>query len=82
MTTAAEDLLRRALALDDDERAQIASALLDSLAPNVPSEARCEAQWLDELERRVVAAKAGAAGISWKELRIRLLEQLERSDGH
>jgi len=79
MSTAADDLLRRALELTDAERAELASALLDSLTPEVPAEARSESQWLAEIERRVAAAKAGEPGILWDELRKQLDDRLARA---
>ena len=39
--------------------------MLASLEPDVPSDRRTEAEWIDEIERRARAAIAGDPGVPW-----------------
>jgi putative addiction module component (TIGR02574 family) len=72
MKTAVEEVVRRALQLDEQDRAEVAARLLDSLEQVEDVEA--EAAWTAELERRAVEMESGAVkGVSWEELRERLL---------
>src|SRR5881397_712486 len=57
MATTADRVLGEALRLAPDERARIVAELLASLEPDVPSDRRTEAEWIDEIERRARAAK-------------------------
>jgi putative addiction module component (TIGR02574 family) len=68
MARPAEQVLREALQLPDDERADLICDLLDSLgAP--PRAEKPEREWLAEIERRARAARAGEPGFSWEEVR-------------
>jgi hypothetical protein len=62
MPKAPKHLLKDALQLPDDQRARLVAELLDSLEPTVPSEARSEAEWIVEVQRRARAAIAGQPG--------------------
>ena len=53
----ASELLKRALALPDHERAELAVSLLDSLDPAADEEA--EAAWQEEITRRLAEVEAG-----------------------
>jgi putative addiction module component (TIGR02574 family) len=78
MTSRAQELLREALSLPIDERADVAAELLASL-DDVGSEdvARVEAAWAAEIERRARRVMAGeSAGIPWEDVRRRAEEEL------
>ena len=59
MTQDATELLKRALALSEDERAELAGSLLESLdgAPEDP--AAVEAAWNEEIARRIEDLDSG-----------------------
>jgi putative addiction module component (TIGR02574 family) len=68
MSDKAAELFREALALPSEERAQLASSLIDSLesAPD----AHVEAAWQEEIARRIADVSAGRARmIPWEEVR-------------
>jgi putative addiction module component (TIGR02574 family) len=68
MARHAEQVLKEALQLPEDERAELVCDLLDSFgAPPHPE--KSEREWLSEVERRARAAKAGEPGLSWEEVR-------------
>jgi putative addiction module component (TIGR02574 family) len=77
----AANLLQDALDLPEDERAEIAGALLESLEP--APEADIEAAWRQEVAARVAALEAGEVEtIPWQEIRDRFLARLsERRQG-
>lgn len=54
--------------LSEDEREDLAAALLDSLEP--PSGVSIEDR--DEIEKRAAEARSGAPGIAWDELKRKL----------
>ena len=57
--------------MDEHDRAEVAARLLDSLEQEDAEE---EDAWVAELERRAVELESGAVqGISWEELRERLM---------
>jgi hypothetical protein len=74
MTKHAQALLREALSLSDDERAELIAELLVSLeGPVVDDVAAVERAWAEELEtraRRVLAEPA--QGEEWSQVRARL----------
>jgi putative addiction module component (TIGR02574 family) len=71
----AETLLQKALRLPDDERAEIAGALLESLEP--APEADVETAWRQEVADRVAAMEAGKVTTTpWEEIRDRFLARL------
>ena len=56
-----QDLLAEALQLDDEQRADLALSLMDSLSP---PDQRDEPAWIEEIERRARRALSGEdAGI-------------------
>ena len=71
----AETLLREALTLPDEERAEIAGALLESLEPAPESDV--ESAWRQEVAARVAASEAGGVTTTpWEEIRDRFLARL------
>ncbi len=71
MKAGVEEVVRQALALDEDDRAEVAARLLDSLEETEPE---AEDVWVAELERRAAELESGAVqGISWEDLRERLM---------
>lgn len=73
MATTTNELFQRALSLKEDERAALASLLLESLDMEV--EKGVEAAWLEEVERRMAELDSGAAkGIPWEDVKARLLQ--------
>lgn len=68
MKSVAQEVARKALELDEQDRAEIAALLLDSLEENAE-----DAAWIAEIERRGAEMESGAVqGIPWEELRDRL----------
>jgi putative addiction module component (TIGR02574 family) len=71
MKLAVEEVVQKALELDEEGRAEVASRVLDSLEQR---DALAEAAWVAELERRAAEMESGAVeGTSWDELQERLL---------
>ena len=68
MTKRTVQLFKDALELPQEERAELASSLLDTLGPAIPVD-RSDEEWIAEIERRARAALAGEPGISWEEAR-------------
>lgn len=68
MSRTGDAVLRQALELTDEERAEIAGALLESLEP--PSEEGVEEAWREEVARRIAAYDAGEMeAIPWETVR-------------
>jgi putative addiction module component (TIGR02574 family) len=78
MTSRAQDVLRDALALPLDERADVAAELLASLddaATEHPADV--EAAWAAEIERRARRALANeSGGVAWADVRRRAEAEL------
>jgi putative addiction module component (TIGR02574 family) len=71
MKPAVEEVVQKALELEEDERAEVASRLLDSLEQR---DAASEAAWVSDLERRAAELESGGVkGVSWEELQQRLM---------
>ena len=79
--TRAQILLQEALTLPDEERAEIAGALLESLEPQPDEDV--ETAWRQEVAARVAALEAGDVPMTpWEEIRDRFLARLsERRQG-
>ena len=78
MTSRAQALLREALTLPAEERADVAAELLASLdeAP-LEDPAEVEAAWAREIERRARRVMSGeSTGEPWDEVRARLMQRL------
>ena len=79
MTDRAQALLREALALPVDERADVAAELLASLDGTETDGAQVEASWASEIERRARRVLAGdSAGIPWEDVRRRAEADLRK----
>jgi putative addiction module component (TIGR02574 family) len=78
MTSRAQELLRDALTLPADERADVAAELLASLDGPTPTETTAvEAMWAREIERRARRVMAGeSAGEPWGDVRERVVGRL------
>jgi putative addiction module component (TIGR02574 family) len=78
MTNRAQELLREALALPVDERADVAAELLASLdEPPTSDAAAVEAAWAREIERRARRVMAGESlGEPWEDVRRRVAQRL------
>lgn len=78
MTSRAQALLREALTLSADERADVAAELLASLDDAPPdSQADVEAAWAREIERRAHRVMSGeSAGERWEDVRARVRQRL------
>jgi hypothetical protein len=70
MATTADDVLKEALQLSEDERARVAAELLASLEPDI--ERRDSHEWIAEIERRARAAVDGLAGLTWSDVRTKV----------
>lgn len=75
MTRNAKTVLQEALTLAEQDRAEIAGALLESLEP--PPEVDVESAWRQEVAARVAALDAGEVETtSWESVRDRFLARL------
>ena len=75
MTKQALELLQKALALPEADRAALAGSLLESLDQVVDADA--EAAWQNEISRRISDLDSGRAKtVPWEELRNRLTARL------
>jgi putative addiction module component (TIGR02574 family) len=77
MTDRAQELLREALTLPVDERADVAAELLASLdEPATADPAAVEAEWAREIERRARRVMTGeSAGEPWEDVRARIVRR-------
>ena len=80
MTSRAQALLREALTLPIDERADVAAELLASLDDaGVEDPAEVEAAWAAEIEKRARWVIAGESqGTPWEEVRARAEAELRK----
>lgn len=78
MTSRAQQVLREALALPADERADMAAELLASLDDAPPDDpAEVEAAWAHEIERRARRVMTGeSSGEAWEDVRERVMRRL------
>ena len=77
MTHEASELLKKALALSTEERAQLVESLLESLEERYKDPAAVEATWNDEIARRIAELDSGKAKtISWEEVSQRISAKL------
>ena len=68
MTQEAIDLLQKALALPEKERAEMAGTLIDSLDPTVDE--NLEPAWQQEIARRLAELQSGRVkAVSWDAVR-------------
>lgn len=80
MSDRAQALLREALALGPDERADVAAELLASLdEPPAEDPAAVRSAWAKEIERRARRVLAGeSAGEPWEDVRDRIVRRLTK----
>ncbi len=78
MAPSTKQVLKDALQLPDQERAELAAELLDSLSPALSGQDRSNAHWLAEIEQRAKAAQAGAPGVTWEDAREQVLNRLPK----
>ena len=80
MPSRAQELLREALALPLDQRADVAAELLASLDEAAGEDpAAVEAAWATEIERRARRVMAGeSTGVPWDDVRRRAEAELRR----
>jgi putative addiction module component (TIGR02574 family) len=77
MSNRAQELLREALSLPPDERADVAAELLASLDEPMENPAEVEAAWAAEIERRARRVQSGeSAGEPWEDVRDRIVRRL------
>jgi putative addiction module component (TIGR02574 family) len=75
MIEQASNLLQKALTLSEEERAELACSLIDSLDPTVDEGA--ESAWDQEIARRVSDLDSGRAKtVPWEEVRGRISSKL------
>lgn len=75
MTSAGRKILSGVLSLPDEERADIAVRLIESLDDG--ADARVDEAWAAEIERRCAALDAGKAVTSdWEDVRRRIESQI------
>jgi putative addiction module component (TIGR02574 family) len=71
MTQQARDLLQKALSLSEEERADLACSLMESLDTAVDEGA--ESAWNEEIGRRITELDSGKAKtVPWEEVRRRI----------
>ena len=79
MAQRAQELLREALTLPVDARADVAARLLASLDEENIATEDIEAAWADEIEKRARRVLAGESeGIPWEEVRRRAEAELRK----
>ena len=79
MSNRAQELLREALTLPPDERADVAAELLASLDEPTENVAEVEAAWAAEIERRARRVLSGeSAGEPWQDVRDRIARRLTK----
>ena len=78
MTSRAQELLREALALPTEERADVAAELLASLdEPATVDAAAVETAWAREIEKRARRVMTGeSVGEPWEDVRARVARRL------
>lgn len=78
MSPTASEVLKQALSLDEQDRASVAGALIESLEPSAGAAAYVEGAGLLEIERRVAELEfASVVAVPWTEVRERLLRGFE-----
>lgn len=78
MTKQTLELLQKALALSDEERASLAGSLLESL--DTPADNGVEAAWNEEIARRIADFDSGKSkAVPWEEVRARISSRLSNA---
>jgi putative addiction module component (TIGR02574 family) len=76
MARSAEQVLKEALELPEQERAKLVCGLLDSFGPPRHTPEHTDEEWIAEIERRAQAALAGDPGVPWEEVRSAIKRRL------
>ena len=76
MARPAEQVLKEALELPEQERAGLVCDLLDSFGAPRHAPERTDEEWIAEIERRTQAALAGEPGIPWEEVQSAIKRRL------
>jgi putative addiction module component (TIGR02574 family) len=78
MAMRTEDVRRQALALADEERAELAAELLASLeGPAGAVDDGLEVAWAEEIERRALAVISGESqAVPWETARVSIADEL------
>jgi putative addiction module component (TIGR02574 family) len=77
MTQDASELLKRALALTPEERAELAGSLLESLDAADDDPKAVEAAWNEEIARRIEDFDSGKTkAVPWEEVQARISSKL------
>lgn len=80
MSQQVDELLRQALALPDEDRLELAEALLSSV--NLPGALPFDREWLAEAKRRDARIDAGEGTLStWEQVRERAWRKVGGQDG-
>ncbi len=74
MTQQASELLQKALSLSEEERAELAGSLIESLDATVDEAA--EAAWNQEIACRIEDLDSGAKTVPWEAVRSRISSKL------
>ena len=78
MTKQTLELLQKALALSDEERADLAGSLLESL--DQPADDNVEATWDEEIARRIADFDSGKSkSVPWEEVQARISARLSNA---
>lgn len=78
MSPTASEVLKQALSLDEQDRASVAGALIESLDVSADADDDAEDAWSREIERRVAELESAAVtAIPWTEVRERLFRGFE-----
>jgi len=77
MATSVDDLLKKALELDEVERARLVTELLETLQPDTLS-SLSDSEWILEIERRAREALSGRPAVPWDEARRRIEDSFQR----
>ena len=79
MLTTADRILQDALSLSEQERAEIAARLIESLDAQDSDAAGVEEAWAAEIERRCAALDAGTTGTTaWDDVRRQIEAEILR----
>lgn len=79
MTERASELMQKALSLTEEERADLACSLIDSLDATVDE--GTESAWEHEIARRIAELDSGKAKtVSWEEVRGRISSKLSHGE--
>jgi len=77
MAATPKELYQRAMDLSEQDRAELVGLLLESL--DMGTDLGAEAEWLQEIERRVAELDAGTVkSIPWADVRARVFEPSAR----